>query len=171
MKLPDLVDVRYTIDGAYSRMPEGNLGLVHAWSGDLLLAIQYAPKDEDVSVLRYVWPPKTTQNKVGGMIANDCMSVLANAEHPVLAHEFINYILDAEVALREHGLARLPTAARSPSTPRRFVKDGLVPESLSTAVVEQSDFEMGQVTAQLTPRAGSPLARHVVEGPAGRLAA
>ena len=97
------MDIRYTIDGAYSRLPEGNLGLVQAWSGDMLLAIQYVPNDGDVSVLRYAWPPKATQDKAGGMIANDCMSVLANAEHPVLAHAFINYVLDAKVALENMG--------------------------------------------------------------------
>ena len=150
LKLPDLVDIRYTIDGAYSRLPEGNLGLVQAWSGDLLLAIQYAPNDEDVSVLRYAWPPKTTQNKVGGMIANDCMSVLANAEHPVLAHEFINYVLDADVARENMGWLGYQPPQKS-LDPKTFVKDGLVPESLSSAVVEQKDFEIGQITAQLTP--------------------
>ena len=29
--------------------------------------------------------------------------------------------------------------------------DGLIPENLASAVVEQGDFEMGQITAQLTP--------------------
>lgn len=28
LELPDLMEIRYTIDGAYSRLPEGNLGLV-----------------------------------------------------------------------------------------------------------------------------------------------
>ncbi len=150
LELPDLVDIRYTIDGAYSRLPEGNLGLVEAWSGDLLLAIQYAPNEKDVSVLRYAWPPKTTQDKVGGMIANDCMSVLANAEHPVLAHEFINYVLDAEVARTNMGWLGYQPPQKD-LNPKTFVKDGLVPESLSSAVVEQGDFEIGQITAQLTP--------------------
>ena len=66
LELPDLVDVRYTIDGAYSRLPEGNLGLVEAWSGDMLLATQYVPNDEDISVLRYAWPPKTTRARSAG---------------------------------------------------------------------------------------------------------
>ena len=150
LELPDLVDIRYTIDGAYSRLPEGNLGLVEAWSGDLLLATQYAPSERDVSVLRYVWPPKATRGKVGGMISNDCMSVLANAEHPVLAHEFINYIIDADVARENMGWLGYQPPQKD-LDPKSFVEDGLIPETLSTAVVEQKDFEMGQITTQLTP--------------------
>ena len=150
LELPDLVDIRYTIDGAYSRLPEGNLGLVESWSGDMLLAIQYVTNESDVSVLRYAWPPKTTQGKVGGMISNDCMSVLANAEHPVLAHEFINYVLDAEVARENMGWLGYQPPQKD-LDPKTFVEDGLIPESLSAAVVEQGDFEMGQITTQLTP--------------------
>ena len=37
IELPDLVDIRYTIDGAYSKLPEGVFGIHHAWSGDMLL--------------------------------------------------------------------------------------------------------------------------------------
>jgi spermidine/putrescine transport system substrate-binding protein len=150
LELPDLVDIRYTIDGAYSRLPEGNLGLVESWSGDMLLAVQYVPKDGDASVLRYAWPPKTTQDKVGGMISNDCMCVLANAEHPVLAHTFINYVLDADVALKNMGWLGYQPPQKS-LDPKTFVEDGLIPENLSTAVVDQGDFQIGQITTQLTP--------------------
>jgi spermidine/putrescine transport system substrate-binding protein len=150
LELPDLVDIRYTIDGAYSRLPEGNLGLVESWSGDMLLAVQYVPKDGDASVLRYAWPPKTTQDTVGGMISNDCMCVLANAKHPVLAHTFINYVLDADVALENMGWLGYQPPQKS-LDPKTFVEDGLIPENLSTAVVVQGDFQMGQITTQLTP--------------------
>ena len=149
LELPDLVDIRYTIDGAYSRLPEGNLGLVHAWSGDTLLATQYVTKSEDASLLRYAWPPKTTQNRVGGMISNDCMAVLRNAESPVLAHEFINYVLDEATALQNLRWLGYQPPQRS-LDPGSFVEKGLIPENLSSAVVEQSDFELGQVTKQLT---------------------
>jgi spermidine/putrescine transport system substrate-binding protein len=150
LELPDLVDIRYTIDGAYSRLPEGNLGLVQAWSGDTLLATQYVPKGEDVSVLRYAWPPKTTKDKAGGQISNDCMAVLANAAHPVLAHTFINYMLDAGVALENMRWLGYQPPQKS-LDPKSFVEKGMVPENLSSAVVVQGDFELGQITTQLTP--------------------
>ncbi len=128
LELADLVDIRYTIDGAYSRLPEGILGLLQAWSGDMLLATQYVPKAEDPSVLRYVWPPKTTRDRAGGMISNDCMSVLANAEHPVLAHVFINYVLDAKVALKNMGWLGYQPPQKA-LDPKNFVDDGLIPET------------------------------------------
>lgn len=151
LELQDLVDIRYTIDGAYSRLPEGKLGLVHAWSGDTILATQYLPEGEDASALRYVWPPKATGNEAGGMISNDCMTVLANAEKPVLAHAFINHVLDEAVALENLGWLGYQPPQNS-LDPGSMVRDGLVPENLSTAIVEESDFELGQVTTQLTPQ-------------------
>ncbi|CAA9454035.1 MAG: hypothetical protein AVDCRST_MAG58-1227 [uncultured Rubrobacteraceae bacterium] len=154
LELPDLMDIRYTIDGAYSRLPEGNLGLAQAWSGDTLLAIQYVPEGRDPSVLRYLWPPKATQDRVGGMISNDCMAVLANAERPVLAHAFINYVLDTKVALENMSWLGYQPPQKS-LDPTSMVDRGLVPETLATAVVAQEDFEMGQITTQLTPEEDS----------------
>jgi spermidine/putrescine transport system substrate-binding protein len=150
LELQDLVEIRYTIDGAYSRLPEGNLGLVQAWSGDTILATQYVPQGGDASVLRYVWPPKATQDKVGGMISNDNLTVLRNAEHPVLAHMFINYMLDEGVALKNLSWLGYQPPQKS-LAPETLVDEGLIPENLSTAVVEQEDFEIGQVTKQQTP--------------------
>jgi spermidine/putrescine transport system substrate-binding protein len=150
LELQDLVEIRYTIDGAYSRLPEGNLGLVQAWSGDTILATQYLPKGGDASVLRYVWPPKATQDRVGGMISNDNLTVLRNAEHPVLAHTFINYMLDEEVALENFRWLGYQPPQKS-LVPGTLVAKGLIPENLATAVVEQEDFELGQVTKQQTP--------------------
>lgn len=150
LELQDLVDIRYTIDGAYSRLPEGKLGLVHSWSGDTILATQYLPEGDDGSTLRYVWPPKATGNEIGGLISNDCMTVLANAEKPVLAHAFINHVLDEAVSLKNQSWLgyQPPQNALDPAS---MVRDGRVPENLSAAVVEESDFELGQVSTQLTP--------------------
>jgi spermidine/putrescine transport system substrate-binding protein len=84
------------------------------------------------------------------MISNDCMAVLANAQSPVLAHEFINYVLDAGVALENLSWLGYQPPQKS-LDPKSFVEKGLIPENLSSAVVEQADFEMGQITTQLTP--------------------
>jgi len=149
LELPDLMEIRYTIDGAYSRLPEGNLGLVQAWSGDTLLALQYVPEGGDPSVLRYAWPPKATRDKAGGAISNDCMAVLANAERPVLAHAFINYFLETEIGLENMSWLGYQPPQKS-LDPISMVDKGLVPETLTSAVVAQEDFEMGQITTQLT---------------------
>jgi spermidine/putrescine transport system substrate-binding protein len=151
VELSSLVDIRYTIDGAYSGIPEGKFGIHHSWSGDIVNAQYYFPKKEeaDASVLRYFWPPKGSFN--GGYISNDAMAILANAEHPVLAHHFLNFMLSEKYAKKNFGWLGYQPPLTS-LDPDRLVKDGLVPESLSTAVIRQEDFALGQAPVQLTPQ-------------------
>ena len=61
-----------------------------------------------------VWYPPPTAY---GVVNNDSMGVMADAKNPVLAHLYINYLLDAAVRRAELQLARLPPADRPGSTP------------------------------------------------------
>jgi spermidine/putrescine transport system substrate-binding protein len=152
IELVDLVNVRYSIDGAYVKMPEGKLGIHHAWSGDLVNAQYYFPKGGDPSVLRFAWPPKATGNAAGGYISNDSMAVVKGAENPVLAHHFLNFLMSEKYGLKNFSWLgyQPPLKSLDPST---LVKDGWVPEALSTAVIEESDFSLGQAPVQLTAEA------------------
>ena len=148
IELTDAVNIRYTIDGAYVRLPEGKLGLHHAWSGDIVNAQYYFPKGGDPSVLRYTWPPHGSFN--GGYISNDSMAIPVGAENPVLAHHFLNYMLDARHSMKNFSwLGYQPPLTEL--DPDSLVKDGLVPKELSTAVIRQEDFGKGQAPVQLTP--------------------
>jgi spermidine/putrescine transport system substrate-binding protein len=149
VELTDLVDIRYTIDGAYAKLPEGVFGIHQAWSGDMVNARLYMPKGGDPSVLRFVWPPKA-QGGAGGYVSNDSLAVLNGAEHPVLAHMFLNYLLDEKVAIKNFSwnAYQPPINALKPNT---LVKDGRILKNLASAVIEQDDFDMGQVPQQLTP--------------------
>jgi len=149
VELTDLVDIRYTIDGAYAKLPEGVFGIHHAWSGDMVNAPYYMPKGGDPAVLRYVWPPKA-RGGAGGYVSNDSLAVLKGAEHPVLAHMFLNYMLDDKVAVKNFGwnAYQPPINALKPDT---LVSDGMIRENLASTVIEQDDFEMGQTPQQLTP--------------------
>jgi spermidine/putrescine transport system substrate-binding protein len=149
VELTDLVNIRYTIDGAYAKLPEGVFGIHHAWSGDMVNAPYYMPKGGDPSVLRYVWPPKA-QGGAGGYVGNDSLAVLKGAEHPVLAHMFLNYMLDDKVSVKNFGwnAYQPPINALKPDT---LVSDGTIRENLASTVIEQGDFEMGQTPQQLTP--------------------
>jgi spermidine/putrescine transport system substrate-binding protein len=149
-ELVDLVNIRYSIDGAYIKLPEGKLAIHHAWSGDMVNAQYYMPKGDDPSVLRYMWPPQGSASTTGGMISSDCMVVLANAEHPVLAHELLNFMLDDDNALENFGW----TGYQPPLTtinPETLVTDEWVPPNLESAIIREEDFEIGQVPLQLTP--------------------
>jgi spermidine/putrescine transport system substrate-binding protein len=149
IELTDLVDIRYTIDGAYAKLPEGVFGIHQAWSGDMVNAPYYMPKGDDPSVLRYVWPPKA-KGGAGGYVSNDSLAVLNGAEHPVLGHMFLNYMLDDKVAIKNFSwnAYQPPINALKPDT---LVSDGTIRKNLATTGIEQGDFEMGQIPEQLTP--------------------
>jgi spermidine/putrescine transport system substrate-binding protein len=149
IELTDLVDIRYTIDGAYAKLPEGVFGIHQAWSGDMLYAPSYMPKGSDPSVLRYIWPPKA-QGGTGGYVSNDNLAVLKGAENPVLGHMFLNYMLDNRVAIKNYSwnAYQPPINALEPG---KLVENGTILKNLETAVIVQSDFDTGQVPEQLTP--------------------
>ena len=152
IKLVDLVNIRFTIDGAYAKMPEGKFGLHHAWSGDMVGAPFYAPQGQDPSVLRYQWPAVAPNSTTGGYVSNDALGIPVGAENPVLAHMFLNYLLEDKVSKKNFGWLgyQPPLNSLDPDT---LVKDGWVPEYLSSAVVEEADFGKGQAPIQLTPEA------------------
>ena len=150
-ELVDLVNIRYSIDGAYIKLPEGKLAIHQAWSGDMVNAQYYMPEGGDPSVFRYLWPPNGTGSSTGGLMSSDCMAIMANAEHPVLAHEFLNFMLDNDNGLQNFSF----TGYQPPLTvikPSKMVDEGLVPENLESAIVREVDFEAGQVPLQLTPQ-------------------
>jgi spermidine/putrescine transport system substrate-binding protein len=92
IELNDLVNVKTTIDGAYSGIPEGKFGLHQSWSGDIQAGPFYAsdPKKES-PLFRYYWPAR---DGFGGTIDNDTYAIPKNAKNPVLAHMFLNFMLD-----------------------------------------------------------------------------
>ncbi|MGH2752555.1 MAG: polyamine ABC transporter substrate-binding protein [Actinomycetota bacterium] len=154
MELVDLVNIRYTIDGAYAGMPEGKFALHHSWSGDVVGAQYYFPKGGDPGVLRFLWPPKSEASAAGGYVSNDSLAVPSNAENPVLAHMFLNYLLDEKVALKNFGWLGYQPPLNG-IEPDKLVGDGYVPENLTSAIIAKEDFELGQIPVQLAPEVES----------------
>jgi len=148
IELVDLVNVRYTIDGVYARMPEKKFGIHHSWSGDVIGAQYYFPSGGDPDVLRYVWPPKT-DGGAGGYISNDAIGVLAGAESPVLAHMFLNFMLDKKYGFKNFGWLGYQPPLKS-IDPGTLIKDGWVPEALDTAIIREEDYTLGQAPVQLS---------------------
>ena len=78
------------------------------------------------------------------------IAIPANAEHPVLAHHFLNYLLD-----EKHGYDNFAnyTGYQPPLTvldPDRLVTDEIVPANLTTAIVRESDFDAAMPLTELT---------------------
>jgi len=148
IELSELVNVRYTIDGAYSGIPENRFGIHHSWSGDMVGAQYYFPKGAgDPSLLRYVWPPKAGFE--GGYVSNDAIAIPKNAQSPVLAHLFLDFMLSEKYALKNFGWLGYQPPLTS-LEPASLVDDGWVPGSVETAIVTEDDFGMGQSPIQLT---------------------
>jgi spermidine/putrescine transport system substrate-binding protein len=118
-----------------------------AWSGDLVNSQYYWPEDGDISVTRYNWPGKSEGSTVNGMISNDTMAVPKNAERPVLAHNFINFMLDEANALENFGWLgyQPPQVGLDTDT---LVADEWVPDFLASAIVGPDDFEGESVWVQ-----------------------
>jgi spermidine/putrescine transport system substrate-binding protein len=142
LQLADAVDMQID-NNDYSEVPDGQTWIHHAWSGDMAAAPSYMPKGVPVEVVGY-WFPKDGK----GPIANDTNTVLRSASNPVLAHLFVNYLMDQPVAVENiswNGYMQPVTAI----TPELLVKEQILPPTLmSTAVVPQ-DFRRGVGELQL----------------------
>jgi spermidine/putrescine transport system substrate-binding protein len=129
----------------YSTVPADQIWVHQSWSGDIVAGKFYLPKGTSSDVLGYWYPPGG-----GGVVGNDIMAIPSSAEHPRLAHEFLNFMLDPTNALdnfANYTGYQPPQQSLDPST----LVPKIVPPTLSTAVVKESDLLNGQYLASLPP--------------------
>jgi spermidine/putrescine-binding protein len=127
----------------YTEVPNGETWIHSAWSGDMAAAAYYMPKGVPVDVVGYWFPPDGK-----GPVANDTIVVLRNSSHPVLAHLFLNYMLDVHNVLENisfNGYMQPLTGV----TPQILVKEKILPRSLMSTVVQPSYFRRGVSELQL----------------------
>ena len=154
IELNDLVDVKTTIDGAYAGVPEGKFGLHQSWSGDIQAGPWYTndPKEE-AGLLRYYWPARDGK---GGTIDNDLYAIPTNAKNPVLAHLFLNYMMDTFNAVKNWTWVgyQVPFSEVNPDT---IFEEGFPRlegwfsweykghwDNLEPTIVTEEDFDIGQ---------------------------
>jgi spermidine/putrescine transport system substrate-binding protein len=130
----------------YQRLADGELWLHEAWSGDMAASPYYAPKGTPASVLRYWWPGSGK-----GPINNDMLAVLRGAKNPVLAHLFLNHILNTEQVFLnfEFNYYQQPINAM---TPEVLVSKGLIPPTLTSTLIQRSQFDNGYVEGALSQK-------------------
>jgi spermidine/putrescine transport system substrate-binding protein len=129
----------------YNDLPAGQLDLAQMWSGDIVNAQYYLPKGVKPDVLAY-WFPADGK----GMVDNDLMVILSQGQNPVLAHLFLNFMLDTKNALKNFGYVGYQPPQTSLS-PEQSVSDGYVPANLTTAVVRREWFGTGYRLLELPP--------------------
>jgi spermidine/putrescine transport system substrate-binding protein len=123
-------------DIQYQSIPEGTSWLHQAWSGDMIAGyIYYLPKGTPASALGY-WKPD--HGKVP--VQNDCWSICATTEKPVLSHLWLNYILDNGVAYTNFVDFNGYQPPINEIDPETLVADGIVPEHLSNSVLTNAEL-------------------------------
>ena len=128
----------------YNDLPSGQLGISQMWSGDVVNAQYYLPKGQSVDVLRY-WFPEDGK----GLVDNDLMMVLSGGNNPVLAHLFLDHMLDEKNSLKNFGYIGYQPPQNALDT-ERLVADGYLPENLATAGVREEWFDVAYRLLELT---------------------
>jgi spermidine/putrescine transport system substrate-binding protein len=146
IKLIDLVNVKLSTND-YTYIPEGRATIHQAWSGSLISAPYYLPQGVGPEVLGF-WFPDDGRGSIG----NDSMAIPKSASNPVLAHHFLNFLLD-----EKHGYDNFVNFVgyQPPFTsidPDRLVAEEVVPANLESVVVRESDFDVAYFLLELSPQ-------------------
>lgn len=148
------VHVKLTTEGAYEGLPAGEFAIHQAWSGDMLSALRWGRAEASGTerLLRYWWPNAGT-----GVVGCDLVAICADGENPVLAHAFLNHLLEAGVALRNFAWNgyQPPIADATPEAmfPPRSPWRRTIPSDLRGAVLTPEEFARGRFLLGLDPAA------------------
>jgi spermidine/putrescine transport system substrate-binding protein len=141
-QLTSIANIKVNVND-YTDIPTGKTYISQAWSGDMAGAPNYLPKGVPASVLGYWRPDDHAETQ------NDMMAVLKTAQHPVLAHAFLNFMLD-----NKNGIDNFSWNGYMPPLtsmdPNRLVAQGYIPKNLASTIVRKSDFEKGVTIDGLT---------------------
>jgi spermidine/putrescine transport system substrate-binding protein len=129
----------------YTDVPTGKTLIHLAWSGDMALSNEYLPKGTSVDTIGYWFPPDHR-----GPVANDVMVNLAGGSNPVLAHKFIDYMLDVDNALENFSYVGYQQPLTG-VTPERLVSEKLLVPQLTSTVVREDYFRHGLFELELPP--------------------
>jgi spermidine/putrescine transport system substrate-binding protein len=128
----------------YNQLPSGQLGICQMWSGDAVNAQSYLSKSTPKSILHY-WFPQNGK----GEVDNDLMVVLSGGKNPVLAHLFLDHMLDPDVAMGNFRYIGYQPPQRTLDT-ATLVKQGFVTPNLSDTIVQENWFKVGYRLLELS---------------------
>jgi spermidine/putrescine transport system substrate-binding protein len=148
IELSNLTNVHVDLND-YTNVPSDQIWIHEAFSGDMAPAASYMPKGTSVDVIGY-WFPSDNRGPVG----NDTVTIPRSATNPVLAHLFLNYLLDLDNALENTSYMGFMQPIKG-VTPQRLVSEKIIPASLTTTTVLPSQLEAGFRELQLTPAANA----------------
>jgi spermidine/putrescine transport system substrate-binding protein len=154
ISLINTVNVRTSINGVYIGIPKGTFDIHQAWSGDSVASWQYTPTQnmQTWQTLGY-WFPADRK----GAVFNDTITIPANAQHPVLAHHFLDWMMTFKNAMLNYTWNgyQPPQRKADPetlTTTKSAYGEPYVFPWMSDAVVRESDFHIGYFEEELTPQ-------------------
>ncbi|HVS86252.1 MAG TPA: spermidine/putrescine ABC transporter substrate-binding protein [Gaiellaceae bacterium] len=129
----------------YQTLPEAKTVLHHSWSGDLLsAAFYYMPKGVKPDVLSF-WGPSAN-----GVVQNDFLCIGRASKSPVLAHRFLDFMLDEQNAYANFVDFTGYTPPQVAIDADALIRRGLIPKTLTQAVVRPDQFAANQELLQLS---------------------
>lgn len=131
----------------YTDVPTGKTWIHQAWSGDMASSSQYLPAGTSIDKIGY-WFPADGR----GPVNNDLMVNLTGGQNPVLAHKFIDYMLNVGNALENYSFVGYMQPLTE-VTPARLTAEKLLPPQLASTVVLPSYFRRGLYELELSPPA------------------
>ena len=148
--------VRFTIDGAEEGLPEGEFAAHQAWSGDILTAPRYAEQEEPGTGARVARELRYRAPTGPGLVVGcDLTAICARGRNPVLAHAFLNHLLDFDTAMDNftwNGYQPpLSGVTRDAFADRSFPWHAAVPTNLLDAVISEDAFAQGQMLVGFGP--------------------
>jgi spermidine/putrescine transport system substrate-binding protein len=133
------VDVQVSAEGAYEELQTGEYAIQQSWSGDLLAAKRFGSYAADAAGdVAFTWPR-------GGIVGCDLTAICARGRNPVLAHAFVDHLLDVGVAMgnfRWNGY-QPPVGDELPPAPTY----------LTDAILSPNDLDAGRFLRPLGPEA------------------
>ena len=146
--------LRISEDGDYQGLATGEFAVHQAWSGDILAARRFGGADPAATDQRlaYWWMQD------GGVVGCDLLAVTAAGRNPVLAHLFLNHLLDLDVAMRNFAWNGYQPPLIGAST-EAFASDrwgrAVPAHLLDTTIVTPERYAAGASLAPLSPAADS----------------
>ena len=140
-------------DLQYQTVPENKAWLNQAWSGDMMAAyFYYLPNKKTGKLLRFWNPGYGT-----GPIGNDMWCVCSTTQKPVLAHLFLNYMLDNGVGYNNFVNFNGYQPPLNEIEPTSLISKRVIPENLRSCVLTESDFGPKALTEGALTTAGQSL--------------
>ena len=132
------VDVEVSAEGAYDELQTGEYAIQQSWSGDLLSAKRFGSvAADDAGNVAFIWPP-------GGIVGCDLTAICARGRNPVLAHAFVDHLLDVGVAMENFRWNGYQPPVGDEPPPG-------VPDGLRRAILAPDDLLAGRFLRPLTP--------------------